>query len=121
MLLSDKDRVNRTALFARTLARIGAAVPTRLVFTSGTTISIDLATRGPLERWVQRNSMGRLYPFADQVIVTSAGVADDMAAYTGLAARPDPGGALAGGAGRPCSPPTCRARTTPGSATRRRP
>ena len=29
--------------------------------------------------------MGRLYPFADQVIVTSAGVADDMAAYTGLA------------------------------------
>jgi len=85
VLLSDKDRVNRTALFARTLARIGTPLPTRLVFSSGTTISIDLATRGPLERWVQRNSMGRLYPFADQVIVTSAGVADDMAAYTGLA------------------------------------
>jgi len=81
VLLSDKDRVNRTALFARTLAR----VPTRLVFSSGTTISIDLTTRGPLERWVQRNSMGRLYPFADKVIVTSSGVADDMAAYTGLA------------------------------------
>ncbi|MGE5155723.1 MAG: glycosyltransferase [Bdellovibrio bacteriovorus] len=80
VLLSDKDRVNRTALLARLLAR----VPTRLVLSSGTTISIDLATRGPLERWVQRNSMGRLYPFADQVIVTSAGVADDMAAYTGL-------------------------------------
>jgi glycosyltransferase involved in cell wall biosynthesis len=29
--------------------------------------------------------MGRLYRFADQVIVPSAGVADDMAAYTGLA------------------------------------
>ena len=85
VLLSDKDRVNRTALFARTLARLGMPLPTRLVFSSGTTISIDLATRGPLERWVQRNSMGRLYPFADQVIVTSAGVADDMAAYTGLA------------------------------------
>jgi glycosyltransferase involved in cell wall biosynthesis len=84
VLLSDKDRVNRTALVARTLARIGAPVPTRLVFSSGTTISIDLATRGPVERWVQRNSMGRLYPFADQVIVTSAGVADDMATYTGL-------------------------------------
>jgi len=28
--------------------------------------------------------MGRLYPLADGVIVTSAGVADDMAAYTGL-------------------------------------
>ncbi|WP_295385680.1 glycosyltransferase [uncultured Thiodictyon sp.] len=83
VLLSDKDRVNRTALLARTLAR----VPTRLVFSSGTTISIDLATRGPLERWIQRQSMGRLYPFADQVIVTSTGVADDMAAYTGLARR----------------------------------
>jgi glycosyltransferase involved in cell wall biosynthesis len=84
VLLSDKDRVNRTALFARALARLATRVPTRLVFSSGTTISIDLATRGPLERWVQRNSMGRLYPLADQVIVTSAGVADDMAAYTGL-------------------------------------
>ncbi len=83
-LLADKDRVNRTALLARALARIGARVPTRLVLSSGTTISIDLATRGPLERWIQRNSMGRLYPFADLVIVTSAGVADDMSAYTGL-------------------------------------
>jgi glycosyltransferase involved in cell wall biosynthesis len=81
VLLSDKDRVNRTALLARTLAR----VPTRLVFSSGTTISVDLATRGAMERWVQRTSMGRLYPFANQVIVTSAGVADDMAHYTGLA------------------------------------
>ncbi|MBK1722616.1 glycosyltransferase [Thiocystis violacea] len=80
-MLSDKDRVNRVALFARALAR----VPTRLVLRSGTTISIDLATRGPLERWIQRNSMGRLYPFADQVIVASEGVADDMADYTGLA------------------------------------
>ena len=80
-MLSDKDRVNRVALLARALAR----VPTRLVLRSGTTISIDLASRGALERWVQRHSMGRLYPHADQVIVPSAGVADDMAAYTGLA------------------------------------
>jgi glycosyltransferase involved in cell wall biosynthesis len=85
VMLSDKDRVNRTALLAGWIARRLADVPTRLVFSSGTTISIDLATRGALERWVQRNSMGRLYPFADQVIVTSAGVADDMARYTGLA------------------------------------
>ena len=81
VMLSDKDRVNRTALVARWLS----GVPTRLVFSSGTTISIDLATRGPVERWIQRRSMGRLYPFADQVIVTSRGVADDIAAYTGLA------------------------------------
>ncbi|MFB1490439.1 MULTISPECIES: glycosyltransferase [unclassified Thiocapsa] len=85
VMLSDKDRVNRTALLAGWIARRLAGVPTRLVFSSGTTISIDLATRGALERWVQRTSMGRLYPFADQVIVTSAGVADDMARYTGLA------------------------------------
>lgn len=85
VMLSDKDRVNRTALLAGWIARRLAGAPTRLVFSSGTTISIDLATRGELERWVQRNSMGRLYPFADQVIVTSTGVADDMARYTGLA------------------------------------
>lgn len=85
VMLSDKDRVNRTALLAGWIARRLAGAPTRLVFSSGTTISIDLSTRGALERWVQRNSMGRLYPFADQVIVTSAGVADDMARYTGLA------------------------------------
>lgn len=81
VMLSDKDRVNRTALLARALAR----VPTRLVLSSGTTISIDLADRGPLERFIQRNSMGHLYPFAERVIVTSKGVADDMAEYTGLA------------------------------------
>jgi len=85
VMLSDKDRVNRTALLARLLAQFSAQVRTRLIFSSGTTISIDLATRGLLERWIQRNSMGRLYPYADRVIVTSAGVADDMAAYTGLA------------------------------------
>ncbi|WP_338115035.1 glycosyltransferase [Thiocapsa imhoffii] len=81
VLLADKDRVNRTALLARWLA----GVPTRLVLSSGTTISLDLANRGILERALQRFSMGRLYPLADQVIVTSQGVAEDMAAYTGLA------------------------------------
>ena len=79
-MLSDKDRVNRTALLARTLAR----VRTRLILSSGTTISIDLASRGPFERWLQRFSMKHFYPFADNIIVTSRGVADDMAAYTGL-------------------------------------
>ena len=79
-MLSDKDRVNRTALLSRALAR----VPTRLVVRSGTTISIDLASRGMLERWIQRTSMGRLYRFADNVIVNSHNVADDMSTYTGL-------------------------------------
>ena len=81
VMLSDKDRVNRTALFARAVA----GVKMRLVLSSGTTISIDLASRGLFERLVQRYSMGRLYPYADAIIVTSRGVADDMADYTGLA------------------------------------
>ena len=81
VILSDKDRVNRTALLARALS----GVPTRMVLRCGTTVSIDLAHRGAFERWLQRTSMGRLYPFADRVIVPSRGVADDMAAYTGLA------------------------------------
>lgn len=81
VMLSDKDRVNRTALLARAVAR----VPTRVVVSSGTTISIYLAGVGPFERWLQRTSMGRLYPYADRIIVTCAGVADDMSAYTGLA------------------------------------
>jgi glycosyltransferase involved in cell wall biosynthesis len=80
VMLSDKDRVNRVALAARVLAR----VPTRLVLRSGTTVSVDLASRGPLERWVQRRSMGWLYRFADTVVVNSRAAADDLSAYTGL-------------------------------------
>ncbi|MCG6897609.1 MAG: glycosyltransferase [Thiocapsa sp.] len=80
VMLSDKDRVNRLALLARWLSRTG----TRLVLRTGTTVSADLASRGPLDRWAQRRSIGWLYRFADQVIVPSRGAADDMAAYTGL-------------------------------------
>jgi glycosyltransferase involved in cell wall biosynthesis len=80
-LFSDKDKVNRTALLARWLS----GVPTRLIFSTGTTVSIDLASRGLLDRWIQRNSMGRLYRYAHRVLVPSKGVADDMASYTGLA------------------------------------
>ncbi len=81
VMLSDKDRVNRTALAARWLS--GTRTP--LVFSSGTTISIDLSHRGAVERAIQRWSMRCLYPKAQRVIVTCKGVADDMADYTGLA------------------------------------
>jgi glycosyltransferase involved in cell wall biosynthesis len=81
VLLSDKDRVNRTALLARWLA---GARSTRVVLSSGTTISIDLRHRGFFERRLQRHSMGQWYRIADVVIVPGKGVADDMAAYTGL-------------------------------------
>jgi glycosyltransferase involved in cell wall biosynthesis len=79
-LYCDKDRINHTALLARTLAR----VPTFLAVGTGTTLSIDCAQRGVFHRLKTRFSTGKLYPFADNVIVTAEGVADDMALYTGL-------------------------------------
>lgn len=79
-LLSDKDRVNHTALLARALS----GSPTYLALRMGTTVSIDLAKRKPWQRALTRASMGKLYPYADNVLVVSGGVADDMAAYTGL-------------------------------------
>ena len=85
VLLSDKDKVNRTALLARWLA--GASEHTRLVLSSGTTVSIDLQHRGWIARLVQRFSMRYVYPLADQVIVTCEAVADDMSQYTGLARK----------------------------------
>lgn len=80
VMLSDKDRVNRTAFLARLLAR----VPTRLVFSSGTTLSIELAHRGLIDRTLQRWSFRHLYRRVSNVIVTSEGVKTDMADYTGL-------------------------------------
>jgi glycosyltransferase involved in cell wall biosynthesis len=79
-LLTDKDRVNRLAILAVALS----GAPTRLVVRLGTTVSVNLASRRTFERWQQRLSMRYLYPFAERVIVPSQGVAEDLAAYTGL-------------------------------------
>lgn len=80
VMLSDKDKVNRCAVIARWLSRS----PTRLVLRSGTTISVDLAHRRPLDRWTQRQSMRFLYRGAEAVVVPSEAAARDLAAYTGL-------------------------------------
>jgi len=80
VLLADKDRVNRTALLARALARH----PARLLLRLGTTVSVNLASRGWLERALQRASIRHLYPFADGVLVPSRGVAADLAEFAGL-------------------------------------
>lgn len=79
-MLTDKDRVNRTAILARKLA----GVSTRLAVRVGTTVSVNLASRGAFERWQQRTSIRWLYPLADRVLVPSMGVADDLADYVGL-------------------------------------
>lgn len=79
-LLSDKDRVNRAAIFARWVAR----VPTRVGVRLGTTVSVNLASRGAWERAVQTASMRWIYPAADAVLVPSSGAADDLAAHARL-------------------------------------
>ncbi|MCG8489795.1 MAG: glycosyltransferase [Chromatiales bacterium] len=80
VLLSDKDRVNRTALLANALSGNRARVAVR----SGTTVSKNLASRSRFDRFVQRNSMRYLYRHADTILVPSHGAADDFADYIGI-------------------------------------
>lgn len=81
LLLTDKDRVNRVALAAAAFTGGHTRVAVRL----GTTVSVNLARRGRLERALQRASMRHLYPRAAAVLVPSQGAADDLAAFAGLA------------------------------------
>ncbi|MCF7990189.1 MAG: glycosyltransferase [Thiohalocapsa sp.] len=86
-LLTDKDRVNRVAIIARMLAGAGAAADmpaTRLAVRLGTTVSVNLASRGALERRLQQASIRRLYPLADCIVVPSQGVADDLVSALGV-------------------------------------
>ncbi len=83
-LYCDKDRINHTAILARALAQGLKAPATYMAVGTGTTLSLDCAQRGWLHGVKTRWSTGKLYPLADNVIVTSHGVADDMTAYTGL-------------------------------------
>ena len=80
VLFSDKDRVNRMAMLAKRLSRSQA----RLVLRNGTTVSVDLQDRKPLDRFFQRLSMRHLYRSADSILMPSAGAADDFATFTGL-------------------------------------
>jgi len=79
-LLTDKDRVNRLALWARRLA----GVSTRVVVRIGTTVSKNLERRSPWARWSQYNSMRWFYPWADAIIVPSQGAARDLANISGI-------------------------------------
>ena len=79
-LLSDKDRLNRFALWARRLSGVSTRVAVRM----GTTVSENLAKRSRFDRWLQYASIRRFYPWADAVLVPSQGAADDLAAIGGL-------------------------------------
>ena len=80
ILLTDKDRVNRTAIIARLISR----AKTKLFVRCGTTVSINLSSRGVVDRLIQKNSMKTLYKLANKVLVPAKSVAYDMASYTGL-------------------------------------
>lgn len=79
-LLTDKDRVNRIALWARRLARVS----TRVVVRIGTTVSKNLERRSPWARWSQVHSIRWFYPWADAIVVPSQGAAHDLANLSGI-------------------------------------
>lgn len=75
VLLADKDRLNRLALWARRIAR----VPTRVAVRIGTTVTDNLARRSWLDRNLQYFSFRHFYPWADVILVPSRGAASDLA------------------------------------------
>jgi glycosyltransferase involved in cell wall biosynthesis len=79
-LLSDKDKVNRAALWARALAR----VETRVAIRMGATVSSNLARRRLLARWSELASIRLFYRFADAIVTPSRGAAEDLARVAGL-------------------------------------
>lgn len=74
-LLCDKDKVNRTALWARKLSGQRMRVAVRV----GTTVSVNLARRKRMARWLQILSIRYLYRWAEEIIMPSQGAADDLA------------------------------------------
>ncbi|PWG64902.1 glycosyltransferase [Spiribacter halobius] len=78
-LLTDKYKVNRIALTARWLS----GTTTRLALRIGTTVSVDLASRGRLDRVFERWCFRHLYPATDAVIMPSRQAADDLERLAG--------------------------------------
>lgn len=83
VLLTDKDRVNRTAIFAC----LFSGAKTRLAVRIGTTVSVNLTSRRWLERWIQTLSMRFLYRRAHAILMPSADAADDFAQTIGLSSE----------------------------------
>lgn len=80
-VLVAKDRAGRALLLARRLA----GVPCRVVLRIGTTLSEAMKGKNALLRWARYWPIRRLYPWVDGVVAISRGVADDVAAISGLA------------------------------------
>lgn len=62
----------------RALALMGRTVGTRVVFRVGTNLSVQLARRHPLKRWLRQRSIRWAYGRADLIVTNSKGVAEDV-------------------------------------------
>ena len=79
-LLAAKDRANQVAVLARHLP----GVSTRVVVRMGTTVSVALAGKGAMQKWLWYLPMRLIYPLADAIVAVSHGVASDLSTITGL-------------------------------------
>lgn len=85
VLVSAMPPLNIEALLARRLAQ-GAAPSTRVMVTEHSNLSQDLAGAKPND-WRRRglaDLMRHSYAWADRIVAVSNGVADDVAAFTGI-------------------------------------
>ncbi len=83
-LLAAKDRANRVALLTNMLAKKITGNATRVVTRLGTTVTAALQEESRITSRLRYLPMRLLYPLADEIVAVSQGVADDLAAITGL-------------------------------------
>jgi glycosyltransferase involved in cell wall biosynthesis len=81
-LLAAKDRAGRVALLARRIA----GGPDQVLLRLGTHLSQSLQGKTGLQKALRYYPARWLYPWADRIICVSQGVAEDIAAITGLPA-----------------------------------
>jgi glycosyltransferase involved in cell wall biosynthesis len=79
-ILSNRERATRSAVRARKIASLSTPIFIRV----GTTLSIYLRRRSPLQRWLRRFSLIFYYRRVDGIIAVSEGVARDVAILTGV-------------------------------------
>jgi glycosyltransferase involved in cell wall biosynthesis len=77
-LLSTLNLTNLVALLARRFS----SSATRVVIRVASTVSLQKRT--PLKKIMERQALHWLYPWADEIVAVSKGVADDLAVYAGI-------------------------------------